>query len=177
MVWKPIVKPWDGAYGRSPRGLKKAGRMDQPSTSTQSERPNDHAKTRQSLMKPGLHFAEIRPGREDFPALQFKPSRKKPSTKFPTRSTGPRQHADIVNTMVFILFRSPLDRWFVFTKREKVDPFATDKERSGRVAILLWPWTTSKRYGWPILSMNLPLFLNGTANRIIEMASGKHGRF
>jgi hypothetical protein len=132
MGWKPIVNTNGLALNENLLGdLKKAGVFGFTfHIDTSQKRPNVHATTEDALNEIRLHYAEML-ARVGGLACSFNATVSgKTVHEIPSMVSWAQQHADIVHTMVFILYRSPIltGDFDFYAHGKKIDIGSTYKE-------------------------------------------------
>jgi hypothetical protein len=132
MGWKPIVNTNGVALNETLLGdLKKAGVFGFTfHIDTSQKRPNAHATTEDELNETRLHYAEML-ARVGGIACSFNSTvSEKTVHEIPSMVNWAQKHADIVHTMVFILYRSPTltGDFNFYANGKKIDIGATYKE-------------------------------------------------
>ena len=132
MGWKPIVNTNGLALNETLLGdLKKAGVFGFTfHIDTSQKRPNVHATTEDKLNEIRLHYAEML-ARVGGLSCSFNATvSEKTVHEIPSMVNWAQKHADIVHTMVFILYRSPIltGDFDFYANGKKIDIGATYKE-------------------------------------------------
>jgi len=132
MGWKPIVNTNGLALNENLLGdLKKAGVFGFTfHIDTSQKRPNVQATTENELNETRLHYAEMLAGAGGIACSFNATVSEKTVHEIPSMVRWAQKHADIVHTMVFILYRSPIltGNFDFYAHGKKVDIESSYKE-------------------------------------------------
>ncbi len=168
MGWKPIVNTNGLALDKTLlRDLKKAGVFGFTfHIDTSQKRPRVQAATETELNELRLHYAQMLAGVGGLSCSFNATISEKTIHEIPSMVNWARQHADIVHTMVFILYRSPTltGDFDFYAHGEKIDIDHTYRETEwgGSKALMAGDAVEKIREADPMYEP--AAYLNGTAN-------------
>ena len=167
MGWKPIVNTNGLALNEAILGdLKKAGVFGFTfHIDTSQKRPNLHATTEVALNETRLHYAEML-ARAGGLACSFNATvSEKTVHEIPTMVRWAQKHADIVHTMVFILYRSPIltGDFDFYAHGKKVDIGSSYKETEWGGSTFLMAGDVVEKIREADPNYEPAAYLNGTA--------------
>lgn len=167
MGWKPIVNTNGLALNEAILGdLKKAGVFGFTfHIDTSQKRPNLHATTEDALNETRLHYAEML-ARAGGLACSFNATvSEKTVHEIPTMVRWAQKHADIVHTMVFILYRSPIltGDFDFYAHGKKVDIGSSYKETEWGGSTFLMAGDVVEKIREADPNYEPAAYLNGTA--------------
>ena len=168
MGWKPIINTNGVALSESLlKDLKKAGAFGFTlHIDTSQKRPNVQATTETELNEVRLHFAEMLARVGGFSCSFNATISEKTLDEIPSMVNWAQKHADIVHTMVFILYRSPTltGDFDFYANGKKMDIGETYKETKwgGSKTLMAADIVDKIREADPLYEP--AAYLNGTAN-------------
>ncbi|MBP1709276.1 MAG: radical protein [Deltaproteobacteria bacterium] len=167
MGWKPIVNTNGLALNEAILGdLKKAGVFGFTfHIDTSQKRPNVHATTEDALNETRLHYAEML-ARAGGLACSFNATvSEKTIHEIPSMVNWSQKHANIVHTMVFILYRSPIltGDFDFYAHGKKVDIGSSYKETEWGGSTFLMAGDVVEKIREADPNYEPAAYLNGTA--------------
>lgn len=168
MGWKPIINTNGVALSESLlRDLKKAGAFGFTfHIDTSQKRPNVHATTETELNEVRLHYAEMLAKVGGLSCSFNSTVSEKTVHEVPNMVNWAQKHANIVHTMVFILYRSPslTGNFDFYANGKKIDVEAIYKETEwgGSKTLMAADAVEKIREADPMYEP--AAYLNGTAN-------------
>ena len=168
MGWKPIINT-NGLGLSEPllKDLKKAGVFGFTfHIDTSQKRPDTKARTETELNELRLHYAEMLARAGGISCSLNATVSEKNLNEIPIMHNWAQKHADIVHTMVFILYRSPglFDDFNYYARGEKIEFDGTYKETEWGGASSLKAADVVEKIRQADPTYEPAAYLNGTAN-------------